>query len=170
MSCTSCHRSSRWAEIALVLLVLSISAHAQSDRKPVAATSGNSHLKRRPSCTPQPLLGSWLAASLTFDGEPRDDDEMLGSILTFTPERLTIETLEHARLEFALDVEAGSNPCAFHLTPLGASKEPAGWMLFALEGERLQLGFHDNLSRRAEAFDSRPDMLVLQLTRQGAAR
>lgn len=170
MSNTSCHRSSRWAGIALVLLALSVSAQAQSDRKPAATTSGNSHLKPRPSCTPKPLLGSWLAASLTFDGEPREDDEMLGSILTFTPERLTIETLEHARLEFALEVDAGSNPCAFHLTPLAESKEPPGWMLFAVDGDRLQLGFHDNLSHRAEAFDSRPDMLVLQLSRQGAVR
>ncbi len=170
MSNASNHRASRWTVIALVLFMLSISAYAQSDRKPAATTSGNSHLKARQSCTPQPLLGSWLAASLTFDGEPRDDNEMLGSTLTFTGERLTIETPERARLEFALEVDAGSNPCAFHLTPLGGSKEPPGWMLFAVDGDRLQLGFHDNLSHRAEAFDSRPDMLVLQLSRQGAAR
>jgi hypothetical protein len=170
MSNASCHRSSLRTALTIALIALSISAHAQSDRKPGATTSGNSQLKPRPSCTPQPLLGSWLAASLTFDGEPRDDDEMLGTTLAVTPDRLTIETLEHVRLEFSLEVETGSNPCALHLTPLGASTEPAGWMLFAVEGDRLRLGFHDNLNRRAEAFDSRPDMLVLQLSRQGAAR
>lgn len=95
---------------------------------------------------------------------------MLGSILTFTPDRLTIETLEHTRLEFGLEVEAGSNPCAFHRTPLGTSQEPASWMLFAAEGERIRLGFHDNLSHRAETFESRPDMLVLLLSRRGTAR
>lgn len=170
MSNAASHRSSLRTAFTLALISLSISAYAQSDRNPAATMSGGSHLKPRPSCTPQPLLGSWLAASLTFDGEPRYDDEMLGSTLTFTSERLTIETVEHARLEFSLEVETGSNPCAFHLTPLGASTEPAGWMLFAVEGARLQLGFHDNLKRRAEAFESRPDMLVLQLSRQGVAR
>jgi hypothetical protein len=43
-------------------------------------------------------------------------------------------------------------------------------MLFAMEGNSLRLGFHDNLSRRAASFDARPDMLVLSLARPADPR
>jgi uncharacterized protein (TIGR03067 family) len=125
---------------------------------------------RSSACTIEPLRGSWIVTALTFDGKPWSDDEMLGARLTFAADRLKIDTARQERTEFALRVETGARPCAFHLAPLGGSGEPPGWMLFAMEGNSLRLGFHDNLSRRAASFDARPDMLVLSLARPADPR
>ncbi len=116
------------------------------------------------TCAVQPLLGTWKADTLTFDGKPQADEEMLGARFTFTKDRLRIETAK-APLAFAISVDAGSAPCALHLDPLEGSREPEGWMLFEVHGSGLRLGFHDNLSRRPASFEARPEMLVLRLSR-----
>ena len=108
--------------------------------------------------------------SMTMDGRPSGDPEMSGATVTFTANRLTIETVQKVSTPFTFEVEAGASPCALHVTPLGKTSEPAGWMLFAIEGGNLRLGFHDNLSRRAASFDARPNMVVLQLSRVPDAR
>lgn len=117
------------------------------------------------TCAVQPLLGTWKADALTFDGKPQADEEMLGARFTFTEDRLRIETAK-APLTFAISVDPGSAPCALHLDPLESSREPEGWMLFEVRGSGLRLGFHDNLSRRPTSFEARPDMLVVRLSRQ----
>ena len=73
-------------------------------------------LALRGTCTIQPLVGSWKADSLTFDGRPQADEEMLGARFTFTEDRLRIETAK-APLAFAISVAPGSAPCALHLDP-----------------------------------------------------
>jgi uncharacterized protein (TIGR03067 family) len=138
-----------------------ISAQASTPAATIAAA---------PSCAAAPLAGTWDTVSLTFDGEPSTDDEMLGSRLTFTGDRLTIDTAKQSRVEFAVSFEPGAQPCALHLAPVSAPGEPEGWMLFALEGDRLRLGFHDNLRHRAASFESRPDMVVLRLSKRTEAR
>ena len=108
--------------------------------------------------------------SMTMDGKPSGDPEMSGATITFTANRLTIETRQKVSTPFTFEVDATASPCALHVTPLGKSTEPAGWMLFAIDGGNLRLGFHDNLSRRAASFDARPNMVVQQLSRAPGAR
>jgi len=105
---------------------------------------------------------------MTMDGQPSGDPEMVGATLTFTSNRLTIETRQHVSIPFGVELDPAARPCAIHVTPIGQSIEPAGWMLFAVENGRLRLGFHDSLSRRATSFDARPKMVVLELSRLGA--
>ena len=102
---------------------------------------------------------------MTMDGKPSGDPEMSGASITFTANRLTIETVQKVSTPFTFEVDATASPCALHVTPLGKSSEPAGWMLFAIEGSNLRLGFHDNLSRRAMSWEARPNMVILQLSR-----
>jgi len=107
---------------------------------------------------------------MTMDGKPSGDPEMSGATVTFTANRLTIETRENVSFPFSFEVDVAASPCALHVTALGKSGEASGWMLFATEGGNLRLGFHDNLSRRAMSFDARPNMVVLQLARVAVAR
>jgi len=73
-------------------------------------------------------------------------------------------------MRFDAEVDAAAVPCAMHVSPVGPTREPPGWMLFALDGGNLRVGFHDNLSRRAATFDARPNMVVLHLSREPVAR
>ena len=102
---------------------------------------------------------------MTMDGRPSGDPEMSGATITITANRLTIETRQKVSTAFTFEVDATASPCALHVTPVGKSSEPSGWMLFAIEGGNLRLGFHDNLSRRASSFEARPNLVVLQLSR-----
>jgi len=113
----------------------------------------------------EPLLGTWVAQSLTSDGAPETDEEMLGSRLTFSADRLVVDTARQAHLAFTLRLEPDARPCAFYLTPLEGNPEPSGWMLFKVAGGVLKLGFSDNLERRPASFEDRPNMHVLRLTR-----
>ena len=122
-------------------------------------------ITRPAACAMEPLLGTWVAQSLTSDGAPETDEEMLGSRLTFTADRLVVDTAARAHLGFALRLEPGARPCAFHLTPLEGTREPPGWMLFEVAGGVLKLGFSDNLGRRPASFEDGPNMHVLLLTR-----
>lgn len=149
-------------------LMIPASAGALRDSPSVAATGQSAAVAQK--CEMQPLTGSWKVQSMTMDGRPSGNPEMSGATVSFTANRLTIETVQHVSQAFALEVEAAARPCAIHLTPLGKSSEPAGWMLFALEDSSLRLGFHDNLGRRAVSFDARPNMVVLSLSRVPGAR
>ena len=122
-------------------------------------------ITRPAACSMEPLLGTWVAQSLTSDGAPETDEEMLGSRMTFTADRLAVDTAAQAHLTFALRLEPGARPCAFHLTPLEGTEEPSGWMLFKVAGGVLKLGFSDNLDRRPASFEDGPSMHVLRLTR-----
>ena len=122
-------------------------------------------ITRPPACSVEPLLGTWVAQSLTSDGAPETDEELLGARLTFSADRLAVDTARQAHLAFALRLEPNARPCAFHLTPLEGNPEPAGWMLFKVSGDVLKLGFSDNLGRRSASFEDGPSMHVLRLTR-----
>src|SRR5688572_868510 len=124
------------------------------------------HAQGRTECSMQRLTGTWKMASMTFDGKPTNDKELNGAIFRFAGDGLTTETAVGARVEFALTIAESSSPCAFHVTPSAQSGEKGGWMLFAVEGDSLMLGFHDNLDRRPQTFDSRPNMVVARLARQ----
>jgi len=122
-------------------------------------------ITRPAACSMEPLLGTWVAQSLTSDGAPETDEEMLGSRLTFSADRLVVDTARQAHLAFALRLEPDARPCAFYLSPLEGNPEPSGWMLFKVAGGVLKLGFGDNLERRPASFEDRPNMHVLRLTR-----
>ncbi len=111
------------------------------------------------------LQGSWVATDLTFDGRPRQDAELTNSQWTFEGHELHLGSPQRGETLFRFEIDAESRPTSLHLTPIGESDEPAGWMIVAMEGERLKVGFHDNLKQRASSFDARPDMLVLTLVR-----
>ena|SRR5688572_25906910 len=132
----------------------------------LAIGAAPSHAQAQTGCSVQRLTGTWKMASMTFDGKPTSDKELNGAIFRFAGDRLTMETAVGARVEFALKIAEASSPCAFHVTPSAQSSEKGGWMLFAVEGDSLTLGFHDNLDRRPQAFDSRPNMIVARLVRQ----
>jgi len=160
------HRITR-AVAVFAWLAAPLPAGASPDQSS-AATAGKTATAA--ACAAQPLLGTWKVQSMTMDGRPSGDPEMSGATITFTANRLTIESAQKVSTPFTFEVDATASPCALHVTPLGKSTEPAGWMLFAIEGGNLRLGFHDNLSRRAMSFEARPNMVVLQLSRVPIAR
>lgn len=52
------------------------------------------------SCSSQPLAGVWKVQSMTMDGKPSGDPEMSGATITFTANRLTIETVQKVSTPF----------------------------------------------------------------------
>lgn len=111
------------------------------------------------------LQGSWVATDLTFDGRPTEDAELTNSRWTFEDHKLRLGSPQGDGPLFRFEIDLESQPTSLHLMPIGASGEPEGWMIVAVEGERLKVGFHDNLERRPSRFEARPDMLVLTLVR-----
>lgn len=148
-------------------LIVPIPAGARPDQASAGATGRTATAT---PCAAQQLVGIWKVQSMTMDGRPSNDPEMSGATITFTANRLTIETRQQVSIPFAFEVDVAASPCALHVTPLGKSTEAAGWMLFAMQGGNLRLGFHDNLSRRAVSFEAPPNMVVLQLSRVAVTR
>jgi uncharacterized protein (TIGR03067 family) len=154
-----------------IVLFACLTAPLPTDARPDQSSAGTiGQAATAAPCSAQPLAGTWKVQSMTMDGRPSGDPEMSGATITFTASRLTIETRQQVSSPFTFEVDAAGSPCALHVTPLGKSTEPAGWMLFAIEGGNLRLGFHDNLSRRAASFEARPNMVVLQLSRVPGAQ
>lgn len=106
------------------------------------------HAAGEMACTADALAGTWKMASFDIDGKPSSDPELNSSVFAFSSGRLSIEAGDGGREEFTVEVEAASAPCALRLTATAKKGGGSGWMLFAVEGGTLTLGFHDNLNRR----------------------
>ena len=62
-----------------------------------------------------------------------------------------------------------ADPKAFHATRVEPkSPEQSGWMIYALTGDALQIGFYDALKARPEGFEPREELVVLELSRAAA--
>lgn len=148
------------APLALGVSTVSLSLLLYALSAPLAHAAGGT------VCSADILAGTWKMASFAIDGKPSSDPELNSSVFAFSSGRLSIETGDGGREEFTVEVDAASAPCAIRLSATAKKGGGSGWMLFAVEGGTLTLGFHDNLDRRPLNFDSRPKMVVARLARQ----
>jgi uncharacterized protein (TIGR03067 family) len=110
------------------------------------------------------LEGSWAVARATMNGEPRTEAKVLNATWTFRGNELVVQTARGERLRSELSFDAGANPPAFHVTPLGPTQgDRPLWMIWARRGNELDVAFYDGIDRRPEDFGPRRKLVVLTL-------
>ena len=110
-----------------------------------------------PAATPGPdiekryaLTGKWTVVSMTADGEPRNDDELTGSIWTFEPPRLTMRSPRGVESTYNFTVDGD-----YLRVGTGTSEE--GWMRYELSSGALRVAFFDGLMGKPKSFQHEPD-------------
>jgi uncharacterized protein (TIGR03067 family) len=110
------------------------------------------------------LEGSWAVARATMNGEPRTDGKVLNATWTFRGNELVVRSARGERLRAELFFDAGTNPPAFHMTPLGPTRgDRPLWMIWARRGSELDVAFYDGVDQRPEDFGPRRKLVVLTL-------
>jgi hypothetical protein len=110
-----------------------------------------------------PLRGRWRVVNVFVNGRASGDPELFGSIWTFAPPRLTMQTRE-------------SGTETYNYLPEGRyiratnSAGVDGWMLYGQAGDTLFVAFYDGLKGKPESFDAvegqkDPALVKLVLTR-----
>jgi uncharacterized protein (TIGR03067 family) len=116
------------------------------------------------------LEGSWAVARATMNGEPRTDGKVLNATWTFRGNELVVRSPRGERLRAELAFDAGANPPAFHMTPLGPTRgDRPLWMIWARRGRELDVAFYDGVDQRPEDFGPRRKLVVLTLVPSSTA-
>jgi len=115
------------------------------------------------------LQGDWSVIKATLNGKESRDASLLKANWTFEGNELVLQSPQKGKVRFTLKLDAKAEPKAFHLTSVEPANEASGWMLFSREGDRLKIGFFDNLRGRPESFEPRgprsePELIVVTLS------
>lgn len=95
------------------------------------------------------LTGRWQVVSIVANGEPREDEEITGSVWSFDPPRLTIREANGRETTYNFVPDGGYLEV---MTPFGEQ----GWMKYELSGTSLRVAFYDNLKGKPASFDPEP--------------
>ncbi len=113
----------------------------------------------------KPLQGIWKVNKITVNGKEVTDRGLSGGTFTFQNSELIQEGGE-PRERFVLEPAPGAEPKAFKATRVEPKRPQSGWMIYALEGDKLKIAFNDALRGRPESFEPRPKLIVLELSRK----
>jgi hypothetical protein len=107
------------------------------------------------------LIGRWQVTSMLANGEPRNDPELIGSLWTFDPPRLTVRDGTGHETAYNFAVKGGDLAVT---TPGGED----GWMKYALDADGLRIAFYDGLKGHPSSFEpepgrSDPTLVVIRL-------
>jgi uncharacterized protein (TIGR03067 family) len=115
------------------------------------------------------LQGTWAVTKVTVNGNVVTDPDLSGATVVFQENDLAVKKGDRTMERFALRMDSTADPKAFHATRVEPkSPEQSGWMIYALTGDTLQIGFCNALKVRPAGFEPREDLVVLGLSRAAA--
>jgi uncharacterized protein (TIGR03067 family) len=115
------------------------------------------------------LQGTWAVTKVTVNGNVVTDPDLSGATVVFQENELAVKKGDRTMERFALRMDSTADPKAFHATRVEPkSPEQSGWMIYALTGDTLQIGFCNALKVRPAGFEPREDLVVLGLSRAAA--
>jgi uncharacterized protein (TIGR03067 family) len=110
--------------------------------------------------------GAWTVTKVNIDGKDVDDRGFSNATFTFRGDELTIASRHEPEEKYTVGLDSSAEPRAMTIRRLGPGARPSGWMIYALKGPTLRIGFDEALRRRPKGFDPEPGLIVLDLARQ----
>ncbi len=136
-----------------------------SDQRPVIEPGAGD---RNTNAFPE-LQGAWRVIKATMNGKESRDASLLEGTWTFKGNELVLQSPQKGKVRFTLKMDSKARPKAVQLTAVEPANEAPGWMLFSRDGDKLKIGFYDNLKGRPENFEPRgprsePELIVVILS------
>jgi uncharacterized protein (TIGR03067 family) len=114
------------------------------------------------------LQGAWTVTKVNIDGKDVDDRGFSNATFTFRGNELTIASRHEPEEKYAIGLDILAEPRAMTTRRLGPGVVVSGWMIYALKGPTLRIGFDETLRKKPKGFAPEAGLIVLDLARQAS--